>query len=111
MKKPYHIVTRAPRESASVIEQFCQANGQIPLPILKLIQSASQEVESVIHEIGLQTVELLLMLSAEQVAGPRTPGEVSGEIRWYGSQPGRIQPADRQVQVHRPGCGIRPAGR
>ncbi len=28
MKKPYHIVTRAARESAAVIEQFCQANGQ-----------------------------------------------------------------------------------
>ncbi len=34
MKKPYHIVTRAGRESAAVIEQFCRANGQILLPIL-----------------------------------------------------------------------------
>jgi len=32
VKKRYHIVTRAAQESAGVIEQFCQANGQILLP-------------------------------------------------------------------------------
>ncbi len=52
MKRPYHIVTRAARESAAVIEQFCRSNGQILLPIVNLIQNASQVVESVIHEIG-----------------------------------------------------------
>jgi hypothetical protein len=40
VKKTYHIVTRAARESAEVIEQFCQANGQILLPIVNLIQNA-----------------------------------------------------------------------
>jgi len=74
VKKPYHIVTRAARESAAVIEQFCQANGQILLPILKLIENASPVVESVIHEIGHQILEQVLVLSAEQVAGARTPG-------------------------------------
>ena len=39
MKKSY-IVTRAERESVSVIQQFCQANGQILLPIVEMIQSA-----------------------------------------------------------------------
>ena len=57
MKKPYHIVTRAARESAAVVEQFCQTNGQILLPIVNLIQSASQVVENVIHEIGHQMLE------------------------------------------------------
>ena len=52
MKKTYHIVTRAARESAAVIEQFCQSNGQILLPIVNLIQNASHVVENVIHEIG-----------------------------------------------------------
>ena len=102
MKKTYHIVTRAARESAAVIEQFCQSNGQILLPIVNLIQSASHVVETVIHEIGVQTLEMILVLSAEQVAGPRTPGKASGEIRHYGSQPGHIKLADRKVRVKRP---------
>ncbi len=102
MKKPYHMVTRAARESAAIIEQFCQANGQILLPIVNLIQNASQVVETVIYEIGHQTLEQILVLSAEQVAGARTPGKASGDIRHHGSQPGRVQLADRKMKVKRP---------
>ncbi len=102
MKKPYHIVTRAARESATIIEQFCQANGQILLPILDLVQNASHVVETVIHEIGHQMLEQILLLSAEQVAGVRTPGKPSGDIRHHGSQPGCVQLADRKVKVKRP---------
>jgi hypothetical protein len=60
VKKTYLIVTRAARESAAVVEQFCQTNGQILLPIVNLIQNASQVVETVIHEIGHQMLEQLL---------------------------------------------------
>jgi hypothetical protein len=102
VKKPYHIVTRAARESTAVIEQFCRANGQILLPILNLIENASQAAETVIHEIGQQTLEQFLILSAEQVAGPRTPGKTSGSIRYHGSQPGRVQLTDRKLKVKRP---------
>jgi putative transposase len=102
VKKEYQILTRAERDSASVIQQFCQANGQILLPIVEMIESASEVVNSVIHEIGRQTIELLLTLSAEQVAGERTQGKESGEIRWYGKQSGRVALADRKVQVKRP---------
>src|ERR1700747_2693062 len=102
MKKPYHIVTRAAKESAAVVEQFCQTNGQILLPIVNLIESASQVVENVIHEIQLHALEAIFTLSAEQIAEVRTPGKPSGEIRWHGSQPGKIKLADREVKVKRP---------
>ena len=102
MKKQYQIVTRAAKESAAVVEQFCQTNGQILLPLVNLIESASQVVENVIHEIQIQTLETILMLSAEQIAGARTPGKCRGEIRWHGSQAGKIKLADREVKVRRP---------
>ncbi len=102
MSQTYQVVTRAAKESAAVIEQFCKANGQILLPIVNMIQSASQVVDTVVHEIGVKTLEVILALSAEQVAGPRTPGKASGEIRHYGSQRGRVQLADRKVRVKRP---------
>ena len=34
MKKPYQIVTRAAKESAALLEQFCQSNGQLLMPIV-----------------------------------------------------------------------------
>jgi putative transposase len=110
VKRPYHIVTRGVRESAAVIEQFCRANGQILLPILNLIENASQVVETVIHEIGHQTLEQILILSAEQVAGPRTPGKARGDIRYHGSQSGRVQLADRKLKVQRPRLRHKTAG-
>ena len=102
MKKPYQIVTRAAKDSAAIVEQFCQANGQILLPIVNLIESASQVVENVMHEIQMQTLETILTLSAEQIAGVRTPGKARGEIRWHGKQAGKIKLADREVKIQRP---------
>jgi len=55
-------------------------------------------------------LELILRLSAEQVAGPRTPGKASGEIRWHGSQPGKVKLADRKVKVKRPRLRHKTAG-
>lgn len=102
MKKPYQIVTRAAKESAAVVEEFCEANGQILLPIVELIESVGQVVQEVLHEIQIQMLETIFTLSAEQIAGSRTPGKPSGEIRWHGSQRGRIKLADREVKVKRP---------
>jgi hypothetical protein len=102
VKKPYQIVTRAAKESAAVVEQFCQRNGQILMSIVSLMESASQVVENVIHEIQIHVLETIFTLSAEQIAGERTPGKPSGEIRWHGSQPGKIKLAEREVKVKRP---------
>ena len=49
MKREHHIVSRADEKSASSIGQFCQSNGQILLPLVEKIQSASEMVNSVIH--------------------------------------------------------------
>jgi putative transposase len=102
VKKEYQIVTRADEKSASIIQEFCQSNGQILLPLVEKIQSASAMVNSVLHEISLQALETILVLSAEQLAGPRTPGKTTGEIRWHGSQAGVVALTDRKVKVKRP---------
>jgi hypothetical protein len=99
VKKQYQIVTRAAKGSAAVVEQFCQANEQILMPLVNPIESASQVVEGVIQEIQMQTLETIFALSAEQIAGARTPGKASGEIRWHGSQRGKIKLADHEVKV------------
>ena len=102
MKKPYHIVSREAKTASATVEEFAKANGQILLPLVELITQARMAVDEVIDSIGRQTIETILSLSAEQVAGPRTPGKSSGDIRWHGSQKGRVSLADRQIKVKRP---------
>ena len=102
MKKPYHIVNRDAETAAASLEEFTKANGQILLPLVELITQARLAVDEVIDSIGRQTIETILNLSAEEVAGPRTPGKSSGEIRWHGWQKGRVSLADRQIRIKRP---------
>ena len=102
MKKTYHIVSRDSESAAAAVEQFAQANGQFLLPLVELITQARVAVDEVIGTIGRQTIETILTLSAQEVAGERTPGKATGDIRWHGSQPGRVMLADRQVKVKRP---------
>ncbi|MBV8828448.1 MAG: hypothetical protein JO108_04395 [Acidobacteriaceae bacterium] len=102
MKKPYHIVDRKAERAASAVEEFAKANGQMLLPLMELVTQARVAIDEVIDRIGRQTIETILNLSAEEVAGPRTPGKSSGDIRWHGSQKGRISLADRQIKVKRP---------
>jgi putative transposase len=102
VKKTYHIVDRDAQCAAKTLEQFAQANGQILLPLVELITQARVAVDEVIGAVGRQTIETILMLSAQEVAGKRTPGKASGEIRWHGSQSGRVMLADRQLKVKRP---------
>ncbi len=102
MKQTYHIVRREARASAAIVEEFARANGQFLLPLVELITEARVAVDRVIDEVGRKTIETILRLSAEQIAGPRTPGKTSGEILWHGSQPGRVKLAERQLKVNRP---------
>lgn len=102
MKKPYHIVNRDAQSASKSIQEFARANGQILLPLVELITQARVAVDEVIHSIGRQTIETILTLSAQEVAGVRAPGKLGGDVRWHGSQPGRVTLADRQIQVKRP---------
>jgi putative transposase len=102
VKKPYHIVDREEQTAAAAIEQFAKANGQLLLPLVELITAARIAVDEVIGAVGRKTIETVLMLSATEVAGARTPGKPSGDVRWHGSQGGRVMLADRQLKVQRP---------
>jgi putative transposase len=102
VKKPYHIVSREAKTASAAIEEFAKANGQILLPLVELITQARMAVDEMIDSIGRQTIETILSLSAGEVAGARTPGKSSGDIRWHGSQKGRVSLADRQIKVKRP---------
>ena len=86
MKKTYHIVDREEQKAAAAVEQFAKSNGQLLLPLPELVTQARVAVDEVINSVGRKTLETILLLSAEQIAGERTPGKASGDIRWHGTQ-------------------------
>jgi hypothetical protein len=47
---------------------------------VELIEQARLRVNTVLELVSQQTIETILELSAEQVAGPRMPGRARGEI-------------------------------
>ena len=77
VKKPYQI-SKADAKASAVLQRFAQANGQFLLPLVELITDARLAVDTVIDQIGRQTIETILLLSAQEVAGARTPGKPSG---------------------------------
>ena len=102
MKRNYHVVDLGTKGAATHIENFCRANGQLLLPLVELVEQARLAVDSVIDQAGRSVIETILRVSAEQVAGSKTPGKASGEVRWHGRQTGRVKLADRHLTVERP---------
>lgn len=85
----------------SVKEMFANG-GQMVLPILSLVTEARAQLEDVLGEVNREILESLLLASAEERAGAKTPGRASGEVRWYGTQGGRLPLGDRHVRLRRP---------
>ncbi len=102
MKRSYHVVSCNKRGAAGAVAAFCRANGQILLPLVELVEQARLAVDAVIEQVSQQTLETILHVSAEQLAGARRPGRARGKIRWHGRQAGRVSLADRQVAVRKP---------
>jgi len=102
VKKKHHIVDIDKKNASTAIEQFARSNGQFLLPLAELISSARIAVDEVITSIGISTIETILMISAQEVAGQRSQGKAGGDIRWHGSQQGSVSLADRKVKVRRP---------
>ena len=98
MRLNYHVIEGKGKTAERALAKFCMANGQVLLPLVELIEQARLTISSVLDQVSQQTIEMLLELSAEQVAGPRTPGKASCEIRWHGSQAGRVSLDDRPLE-------------
>jgi putative transposase len=99
MKPSYQIADG--RDSRKLAE-FLSQEGQLLLPMVALIEQAELALDELIDVMGRATVEAVLLMSAEQVAGPKHPGRPGGEVRWHGHQAGKVALSDRKVRVVRP---------
>ena len=99
MKKDYQIASRSDRRA---LAEFLSQEGQLLLPMLKLIEQAELAVDELIDVAGRATIEAVLTLSAQQLAGPKHSGKAMGKIRWHGCQDGVVGLAERKLRVRKP---------
>jgi len=95
----------AEKKDSQALAEFLASEGQLLLPMVELITQAELAVDEVIDVMGRATVEAVLQLSAEQVAGPKQqgrPGDDGRDVRWHGSQNGIVTLSDRKLRVSKP---------
>jgi len=84
------------------IAEFLSKDGQLLLPFLELICNTEQAVDELIDVAGKAAIEAVLLLSAEQLAGPKQPGKAHGDITWHGRQHGVVSLSERKLRVDKP---------
>jgi putative transposase len=104
VRRTYHTIEKKGKASARKLGEFLSKNGQFLLPMVDLIEQCRLACDELIDVAGRATVQAVLELSAQQVAGgPPHPGKRRrGEMVWHGHQPGRVMLSDRKLCVERP---------
>lgn len=110
MKRTYHVVSRQGKVGERQLAEFFRNSGQQLLPMVELIEQCRLAVDEVIEVLGRKTIETILEVSAEQIAGPRAQGRAGEEVRWHGHQQGRVRLADRKLRVQKPRLRQRGSG-
>ena len=75
MTRAYQVAGR--RDSRKLAE-FLSKEGQLLLPMLDRITQAEMAVDELIDAAGRATIEAILLMSAQDVAGVRHPGKACG---------------------------------
>lgn len=92
----------ADRKDSRALTEFLQKEGQLLLPLVSLIETAQTAIDEVIDVAGRATIEAVLQLSAQAVAGEKHPGKAQGAIRWHGQQSGVVPLSNRKLRVRKP---------
>ena len=99
MERPYHIMEK---DDTRGLASFLAKNGQALLPMVELIEQSQMAVDEVIEVLGRATIEAVLRLSAEGIAGPPHPGRKTGTVGWHGREQGTVCLKERKLRVVRP---------
>ena len=102
MRRSYHTISRVGKSQEKELSEFWSRNGQGLLPMVDLITQSRLAVDELIDVAGRAAIEAVLKLSAQQVAGEKSPGRRRGKVMWHGSQMGRVCLKERKLGVRRP---------
>jgi transposase-like protein len=98
-KKLYQITDKL---NSRKIAEFLSKDGQLLLPFLDLICNTERAVDELIDVVGKAAIESVLLLSAQQLAGPKQPGRVTGDVGWHGRQSGVVSLSERKLRIEKP---------
>jgi putative transposase len=106
MPERYQVVTpfgsRANLDSKKIAELLAK-DGQLVLPLLDLLVTAQASLDQLVDVMGRATIEAVLKMSAEQVAGLKQQGKKTDrDIFYHGEQDGRVALHERQLRVSKP---------
>lgn len=107
MSRGYQI---ASKKDSGRLRQFLAQHGQALVPMVALIEQGQLAVEELVGQLGQATLEAVLLVSAQQVAGPAHPGRPGGAIRRHGSQGGVVALGGQRVRVSKPRLRRRAGG-
>jgi len=109
MKRTYEVAGSADKRA---VAEFLKREGQFLLPMVALVERAELAIDEVIDVMGRATIEAVLEMSAEAVAGPKQAGKAraEGDATWYGRQGGQVYLAERKVRVERPRLRVKGEG-
>ena len=111
MKKSYHTIDKQGKASTKKLAEFLTQNGQLLLPMVDLIEHCQLACDELIDVAGRATIQAVLELSAQQVAGPRQQGKRRSDgVGWHGQQSGAVSLSDRKLRVERPRLRRKGAG-
>ena len=100
MGKGYQI---AGVKDSEKLAAFLAKEGQSLLPFVGLVEGAKVAIDELIDVMGRATVEAVLVLSAQGVAGPKGQGRRKGsEVYWHGHQAGVVSLSNRKLRVRKP---------
>ena len=106
MNRRYQIVDRPDRHTAldpARLAALLAKDGQLLLPLLDLIEHAEAALDDLIDVMGRATIEAVLLMSAEAVAGPKQQGKKTDrDVAYHGTQIGRVALKERQLRVAKP---------
>ena len=104
MRQSYKIVSGKSSVGHRQMAEFLAKEGQLLLPMVDLIEQAECAIDEVIDVMGRSTIEAVLRMSAEQLAGPRQQGKrgEGREFYYHGTQQGRVALKERQLRVDKP---------
>lgn len=95
----------AHKSDTAQLRTFLAKNGQLLLPMVDLITESRRAVDELVDMAGRAMLESLLIISAEQIAGPKRQGRrdmAAARVGWHGTQQGRVSLSERKLQVNKP---------